>query len=117
MADVFLSYAKEDRARAKVIGKVLESCGWTVFWDTKITTGDDWRQAVQSELDGAGAVVVLWSASSVTSSWVREEAERGRRRLVSVLIDQVALPIGFSSLQGVDLIGWQGGRAEGVDKL
>jgi len=117
MADIFLSYAKDDRARARTIAQVLESCGWSVFWDKKIEAGDNWRQVVQSELDGAGAVVVLWSHASVASTWVHEEAERGRMRLVSVLVDDVTPPIGFSSMQGVDLIGWQGGRAEDVAKL
>ena len=117
LADVFLSYAKEDRARARLIAGVLESCGWSVFLDRKIAAGQDWRQTVQSELDGAGAVVVLWSHTSVESTWVIEEAERGRDRLVSVLIDEAKLPIGFTSLQAIDLIGWQGGRAEDIGKL
>jgi hypothetical protein len=117
VADVFLSYSKEDRTRAQTIASVLESCGWSVFWDRKIAAGQDWRQILQSELDSAGVVVVLWSHASVASTWVHEEAERGRPRLVSVLIDDAKLPIGFTSLQGIDLIGWQGGRAEGVAKL
>jgi hypothetical protein len=117
VSDVFLSYAKEDRARARRIADVLESCGWSVFWDHKIAPGEDWRLVVQSELDRAAVVVVLWSHSSVASSWVHDEAERGRERLVSVLIDDVVLPIGFSRLQGVNLIGWQGGRAEEIGKL
>jgi hypothetical protein len=117
VADVFLSYAKEDRARARTIAGILESCGWSVFWDRKITAGQDWRQIVQSELDSAGVVVVLWSHASVASTWVHEEAERGRPRLVSVLIDDAKLPIGFTTLQGIDLIGWQGGRVEDVGKL
>ena len=33
MAEIFLSYAKEDREPARRIAKVLESCGWSVFWD------------------------------------------------------------------------------------
>jgi hypothetical protein len=117
VADVFLSYAKEDRARARLIAGVLESCGWSVFLDRKIAAGQDWRQTVQSELDGAGAVVVLWSRASVESTWVIEEAERGRARLVSVLIDEATLPMGFTILQAIDLIGWQGGRADDIDKL
>ena len=117
MADIFLSYATEDRVRARRIAGVLESCGWTVFWDRKIAAGQDWRQVVQSELDAAGAVVVLWSQTSVGSSWVHEEAERGCSRLVSVLIDDAPLPIGFSTKQAVDLIGWDGGRADDVGKL
>src|SRR6185503_9342302 len=99
MAEIFLSYAKEDRAVARRVAHMLESCGWSVFWDRKIEAGDNWRQVVQSELDAAGAVIVLWSAASVDSTWVVEEAERGRQRLVSVLIASVALPIGFGSTQ------------------
>jgi hypothetical protein len=117
VADIFLSYATEDRARARRIAGMLESGGWKVFWDRKIAAGQDWRQVVQSELDAAGAVVVLWSHTSVGSSWVHEEAERGRSRLVSVLIDDAPLPIGFSTQQAVDLIGWDGGRADDVGKL
>jgi hypothetical protein len=117
MADIFLSYAKEDRTRAQTIAAVIESCGWSVFWDRKITAGQDWRQIVQSELDSAGVVVVLWSHASAASTWVHEEAERGRTRLVSVLIDDAKLPLGFTSLQAIDLIGWQGGRVEDVGKL
>jgi len=117
VADIFLSYATEDRARARRIAGMLESGGWKVFWDRKIAPGQDWRQVVQSELDTARAVVVLWSQTSVGSSWVHEEAERGRSRLVSVLIDDAPLPIGFSTKQAVDLIGWDGGRADDVGKL
>src|SRR5215207_3641397 len=105
MADVFLSYSTEDRDRAHTIAAVLESCGWSVFWDRKITAGQDWRQVLQAALDSAAAVVVLWSHASVASSWALEEAERGRPRLVSVLIDDAKLPIGFASLQAIDLIG------------
>lgn len=117
MTDIFLSYAKEDRPLARAITKIFESCGWSVFWDRKIAAGEDWRQVVQSELDAAGAVVVLWSHASVASGWVLEEAERGRMRLVSVLIAEASLPIGFGSVQGIDLIGWKGGRAEDVTLL
>jgi hypothetical protein len=117
VADVFLSYAREDRTRARRIADLLASCGWSVFWDHKIDVGDDWRQTLQSELQRAGVVVVLWSRASVTSSWVHDEAERGRDRLVSVRVDDVPPPIGFGQLQAVNLIGWEGGRAEGIGKL
>ena len=117
MADIFLSYAKEDREAARRIAEVLESCGWSVFWDRKIVAGDNWRQVVQSELDAAAAVVVLWSDASVASTWVIEEAERGRRRLVSVLIAEADIPIGFGSLHAIDLIEWKGGRTDSVAAL
>jgi TIR domain len=117
LANIFLSYAQEDRARVNIIADLLTSCGWSVFWDSNIKAGTNWREVLQAELDASGAVVVLWSRFSVASTWVHEEAERGRARLISVRIDDVELPLGFSRLQGVDLIGWRGGKADGVGKL
>ena len=32
MAVIFLSYAREDEARASVVAAGLESRGWSVFW-------------------------------------------------------------------------------------
>jgi len=119
MADVFLSYAKEDRAQAKLVYKLLNACGWSVFWDEHIKTGADWRRTLDAELAQARVVVVLWSRSSVLSDWVKEEAELARQRdmLLAALIDRIAPPLGFGNLQAIDLIRWQGGRTDGVDKL
>lgn len=83
MPIVFSSYTKVDRARARSIAGLLESCGYSVFRDHTITMGEDWRQVVQSELDSAGVVVVLWPHSSVASTRVHDEAERGQTRLIS----------------------------------
>jgi hypothetical protein len=117
MSDIFLSYSKEDHARAKIFAGLLESCGWSLFWDANIKAASDWREKLQTELDAAGAVVVLWSSASVASTWVHEEAERGRGRVISVRIDDVELPLGFSRLQAINLIGWRGGRVDDVGKL
>ena len=117
VADIFLSYANPDRSRAKLFADLLSSCGWSVFWDGQIKAAADWRDVLQGELDKAGAVVVLWSEASVASDWVKEEAERGRSRLVPVRIDEVELPLGFSGQQAVNLVGWRGGKVDDVDKL
>jgi TolB-like protein len=61
-------------------------------------------------------VVVLWSATSVTSHWVRDEAQRGRERgcLVPLSIDGTMAPLGFRQFQVFDISGWNGdpGSAE-----
>ena len=36
MADIFIGYAREDRAVAAVLAKALEGCGWSVWWDRVI---------------------------------------------------------------------------------
>ena len=54
---------------------------------------------------------MLWSAQSIGSDWVRDEAAAGRdsARLVPVLIDRVDPPLGFRQYQSVSLIGRSAG--------
>lgn len=113
MADIFLSYAREDEQQAQQIAHQLEATGLTVWWDRKIPAGMTWRQVIERSLNEMGCMVVLWSRSSVASTWVNEEAEEGRVRekLVPVLIDAVVPPLGFRGIQAADLNGWDGSPA------
>ena len=61
MADIFISYASEDRERAGRVASVLESCGWSVWWDRKIVVGQAFDKTIESELEAAKCVIVLWS--------------------------------------------------------
>ena len=38
MADIFLSYADEDRARAVRVVETLRGLGWTVWWSGDLPT-------------------------------------------------------------------------------
>ena len=86
MADIFVSYADDDRERAQVIVRALEAQGLQVFWDRKLVAGEAFRQVLAKELVSARCVLVLWSQVSVESGWVIDEADEGRKngRLVSV---------------------------------
>lgn len=108
MADIFISYTREDLACARAIAHYLEHEGWTVFWDQTIPAGKTWREVVGKELAGAKCVLVLWSSSSIESRWVQEEADEGERRgiLVPALLEDVLPPIGFRSIQAADLKEW-----------
>ena len=115
MSDVFLSYASEDRARARVLAEGLEKCGLSVWWDRKTLPGESYSDIIKRELDAASCVVVLWSAAAVRSEWVEIEAARAKQRqaLVPALLDDVAgeLPLEFSRMQAASLVGWQGDRS------
>jgi hypothetical protein len=80
MADIFLSYAHEDAARAAGIARLLGDSGWSVFWDRRIVAGVSWDDVVERELARSKCVVVLWSAASVASTWVKTEAGEGLER-------------------------------------
>ena len=112
MADIFLSYSEKDREAARRIAELLESSGWSVWWDRRIPAGENWRSVLDRALETTRCMVVLWSANSVRSEWVCEEASEGRRlnRLIPVLIEQVRPPAGFREIQAADLVGWDGSR-------
>jgi len=115
MADVFISYASEDRETARKLAGILESHGYSVWWDRKIIAGQTYDQVIERELEAAGAAVVLWSKNSVTSEWVKNEAAVAAERgvLVPVLIENVKLPLEFRRRQTVDLAGWKGDETHG----
>ncbi len=120
MADIFLSYAKENRESARSIAALLESAGWTVWWDRRIPAGRTWRSVLEEALREMRCMVVLWSTDSIESDWVKEEAEEARtiRKLVPVLIDAVTPPVGFRSIQAADLTDWDGSNdAPGARQL
>ncbi|HKY07630.1 MAG TPA: TIR domain-containing protein, partial [Candidatus Binatia bacterium] len=111
MTDIFISYASEDRARAAQVAALLEAEGWDVWWDRRIPAGRTWRSVLEEAVEGARAMVVLWSEHSVKSQWVAEEAEEGRRLgrvLVPAMIHRVEPPIGFRAIQAADLVNWDG---------
>ncbi len=110
MADIFISYAREDRSRVELLAKALEDKGWSVFWDFTIPVGKTWRQVITEALDAAKCVVVVWTSTSINSDWVNEEAEeaQARRILVPAMIDKVKAPLGFRRMQAANLINWKG---------
>ena len=110
MSDVFISYAKEDATKARLISEKLGAAGFSVWWDRRIVPGKTWDEVIGASLDSASCVVVLWSQISVQSRWVREEAERGavRHTLVPILIEKVEPPLGFARIEAADLSAWQG---------
>ncbi|MEO7634462.1 MAG: toll/interleukin-1 receptor domain-containing protein [Sphingomicrobium sp.] len=120
MASVFLSYDRTDSDRARLIAAALEKAGHAVWWDRHIAGGAQFSKEIEAALKAADAVVVLWSAQSVESAWVRDEAAAGRdsARLVPVLIDNTEPPLGFRQYQSIDLSGWKGrGRAPRLEDL
>ena len=99
MADVFLSYAREDRDRAKALTGALEAAGLSVWWDRDLVPGPSYDDAIERELNGASCVLVLWSSRSIRSDWVKDEAEAGKARgvLINVLLETGGVKIDHSA--------------------
>ncbi len=110
MADIFISYTRTDGAIASKVAAAFERQGCSVFFDNRISPGESWDQRIESELDTARAVVVLWSADSRDRVWVRNEARFALNKgtLCPALIGSCEIPIEFSHLQTVDLRDWGG---------
>ena len=110
MSDIFISYAREDRAKVKPLAEALERQGWKVWWDPAIPTGGRFRRVISQALAEARCVVVVWTRRSVEKDWVLEEADDGRERdiLIPVLLEKVKPPLGFRGIQAAELFDWDG---------
>ncbi len=106
MADVFVSYAREDQNKARNLAQVLEDYGWSIWWDTEIYGGQFFDEVIAKALDNAKCVVVLWSSNSITSRWVKAEATVAfqKETLVPAKIENhIDPPLPFGLLHTVNL--------------
>ena len=110
MHDIFLSYASEDRTRASQLADALGKQGWKVWWDRTILPSKTFDRVIESELNAATCVIVLWSKTSVESRWVRAEAGDAldKGRLIPVLLEDLEIPLVFRQIQAASLLDWDG---------
>ncbi|WP_291201877.1 TIR domain-containing protein [Hyphomonas sp.] len=120
MADVFLSYARMDRALAEKVKAGLDAAGLSVFFDVEgLDGGDVFPDVLDREVKGAGAVVSLWSQHSLSRPWVKQECSIGLKRkcLIPLAIERLGeldVPVAFEGLQQIDFTGFHG-RTDGAE--
>ncbi|MGA9854527.1 MAG: TIR domain-containing protein [Gammaproteobacteria bacterium] len=109
MADVFVSYARADKARVAPLVAAIEAKGWSVWWDPEITPGQEFDDQIDAEISAAKAVMVVWTPVSVVSRWVRGEAREAAERgiLVPVRFEQARLPMDVRAIHTTDLDDWR----------
>src|SRR4051794_39460146 len=110
MADVFVSYARQDETQAERVADALRAAGYSVWRDDELPAHRAYADVIAERLKSAAAVVVLWSAEAAKSQWVRAEADAARSTgtLVQATLDGGIPPLPFNQIQCADLSGWNG---------
>jgi hypothetical protein len=112
--DVFISYARSDAARARLIRDRLAALGLSVFFDTEgIDTGEEFPVVIDRAVKGAKCVLGLWSRNAFVGRWVRIESRIGldQNKLVPALLDSMRpeeLPAEFYNVNVVSLADFAG---------
>jgi TIR domain len=108
MADVFISYAREDRAIARDLANYLEARGLSTWHDIELRGGDDYQLKIAKMIGESCAVIVIWTADSVKSIWVRAEAglANNNGKLVPIKIEELKyddIPPPFNLLHAISI--------------
>jgi|GEM_PF-6935664 len=113
MADMFLSQARPDRARAAAVAAAIEQDGHSLS-DLSVAGGGQDAAAIEREIAAVRHVVVAWSASARDSLWVRAEANEAldQGKLVQINLDGARPPLPFAMLHWIDFSAWSGGREQ-----
>jgi hypothetical protein len=123
MGQIFISYSSADGEFAGRLADAFAEQGWSVWWDKQIPPGMDYAQVIESAVNAAQCIVVLWSRQSIGSRWVHTEAAAGADRnvVITTIIDETPnedLPFEFRRLQAVRLGDWRAGRPhEGFERV
>ena len=110
MTDVFVSYARTDEPHAQRVTEALRADGFRVWRDEDLPAHRPYAEVIEERLVSAKAVVVIWSAESAKSQWVRAEADTARAAgtLVQVTLDGCIPPLPFNQIHCADLSSWDG---------
>lgn len=110
MADVFISYKREDRPEVEQIAAALRKLKVTVWFDESLKAGEQYSDQIHQQLGDARAILVCWSQAAVGSSWVKAEALRGfPERLAACIVSNQTLldvPTPFHSVHAAELVQW-----------
>ncbi len=110
MTDIFVSYARVDKKKIEPLVNALLARGWSVWWDHH-PPGETWERKIETALKESRCVIVIWSAASRESEWVRAEADEGKARdiLVPVMLEDVEIPFGYGKIHATNLSDWKPG--------
>lgn len=113
MADVFISYKREERQAVERLAQELRKLGLDVWFDASLNAGEAFSDEIDREAHAAKAILVCWSPTARESQWVKSEALIGfeQRKLAACYVagpDGFYPPTPFNSIHAEDLRAWVG---------
>ncbi|MBI1338859.1 TIR domain-containing protein [bacterium] len=90
MYDIFVSYRRSDRAFVDQLVQRLQARGVSVWYDSQIEGGDDWREKIVAALTDSDMLVILFSEDANNSRQLKKElavADQLEKPVVPVLIE------------------------------
>ncbi|WP_395645829.1 SUMF1/EgtB/PvdO family nonheme iron enzyme [Terricaulis sp.] len=111
MADVFISYKRDERDAIEVIAKALRGLSLDVWFDASMSAGEAFGDQIDREARAARAVLVCWSPAARESRWVKAEAMIGfdEDKLAACHVsgdDKFSAPAPFNAVHSEDLRSW-----------
>jgi hypothetical protein len=109
---IFISYGSQDQDMAALLADELGRKGFDVWLDVaEISAGISIVTAISEEMAKTDVILVLLSRDSVASPWCRaeyeaaltQEIESGAKRVIPVILDDVAVPPLLASRKRIDL--------------
>jgi hypothetical protein len=107
LADIYVSCSRLDHDRVKPIVDRLGSLGYSVWWDKPARAGEASINEIENQLDGAKAVLTVWSANALNSTLVYAESARAldAGKLAQARLDAIGAPAPFHATAIADLSG------------
>jgi hypothetical protein len=94
--DVFLCYAHEDAASARLLAAALREKGYKIFYDEEsIRPGEPWKVRLSEAVRASRACILCWSENARASEYVSFEyacAEASGKPVLPWLLDATPLP-------------------------
>lgn len=110
MVDVFISYSRANRDMVCRVAEAIGRLGYVVWWDEELPAHLSYGEVITQKIAEAKATLVVWSAESAASEWVRAEADmaRNQKKLIQTSIDACEPPLPFNQIQFASIGDWCG---------
>jgi hypothetical protein len=111
VADIFISYKRDERPAVERLAREFERLGLKVWFDAGLNAGEAFSDEIDREAHAAKAILVCWSPTAKDSQWVKAEALIGfeHGKLAACYVtgpDGFYPPTPFNAIHAEDLRTW-----------